>query len=111
MRTIAWILVLAAIGFAAYMLFFSPKTEEEQAVIELEKRFDDASNRLIGAERSSGISGLDTTSDAQNAVVAIKKVYRELKTLIDSLAEDKALRKAEDLEARVLDFMRKYEIE
>lgn len=110
MRAIIVILLVVAAGFLAYT-FFTSSSEEEQMVKSLEKEFDQAVSDFLRAIRTMSGTGMDTTSDVNDAVVKIKKVKKELKTLKNSLKESGAREQAEDLEAKIEEFERKNDIE
>jgi hypothetical protein len=107
MRKFIAILILAAAGYLAYTYLYVPMTDEERVLNNLEKRFDQASRALLGAERTMGSTGLDTTSDAELAIRRVRQVYNELKNLKPTLKEENSKRKAEELEAKIRDFNRK----
>jgi hypothetical protein len=111
MRAVIVILILAVIGFLAYTYLLSPRSEEEKMVRALEDEFDTAVGNFLRAGRTMAGTGLDTTSDVDDAVRAIKKVERELKDLKNQLKEESAQNKAEKLEAKIAEFVRKNEIE
>jgi len=52
MKTLITLLILVAAGYLAYTYLYVPMTDEERLVHDLEKRFDEASRSLLGAERS-----------------------------------------------------------
>lgn len=110
MRAIIAILLVVAIGFLAYT-YFTSLSEEEKMVKALEKEFDQAMGDFLRAIRTMSGTGMDTTSDVDDAVVKIKKVKKELTTLKGSLKEDAAKERAKKLEARIKEFERKNDIE
>ena len=110
MRAIIAILLVVVLGFLAYTYFLS-HSDEEKTVRALEKEFDLAVSDFLRAGRTMAGTGLDTTSDIDDAVRKIKKVKKELLVLKESLEEDSALTKAEKLAARIEDFERKNDIE
>jgi len=110
MRAIIAILLVVVLGFLAYT-YFTSLSEEEKMVKALEKEFDLAVGNFLRAGRTMAGTGLDTTSDVDDAVIKIKKVKKELKALKTRLEEDSAQKKAEKLEAKIKDFERKNDIE
>jgi hypothetical protein len=110
MRAIIVILLVAAIGFLAYTHFTS-LSEEEKMVKALEKDFDQAVGDFLRASRTMAGTGLDTTSDVDDAVRKIKKVKNELSALIGTLEEESAQLRAQKLEGRIKKFERKNDIE
>ena len=110
MRAIIAILLVIAIGFLAYT-YFTNLSEEEKQVKALEKEFDQAVGDFLRAIRTMSGTGMDTTSDVDDAVVKIKRVKKELSTLKDSLQENGAQDRAAKLDAKIKEFERKNDIE
>ena len=110
MKEIIVILLVVVVGFLAYT-YFTSLSDEEQAVKALEKEFDQAVGDFLRAVRTMSGTGMDTTSDVDDAVVKIKKVKKELKALKSSLKESKAQERAEKLDAKIKEFERKNDIE
>jgi len=110
MKKIIVILLVAVVGFLAFT-YFTSLSEEEKMVKALEKEFDQALSSFLRAQRTIAATGLDTTSDIDDAIVKIKKVKKELSTLKGSLQEDSAKERAEKLEQRIKEFERKNDIE
>jgi LPS O-antigen subunit length determinant protein (WzzB/FepE family) len=111
MRAVIIIIILAAIAFLAYTFILSPQSEEEKMVRALEDEFDTAVGNFLRAGRTMAGTGLDTTSNVDDAVRAIKKLERELKDLKNQLTEESAQKKAEKLEEKIKEFVKKNEIE
>jgi hypothetical protein len=107
MRALIAILILAAGGYLAYTYLYVPMTDEEKIVHNLEKRFDDASRSLLGAERMAGSTGLDTTSDADQAIRKVRRIENELKNLKPTFKDESSLAKAAELEKKIRDFKQK----
>lgn len=110
MRAIIAVVLVVVLGFLAY-IYFTSLSEEEKMVRALEKDFDLAVGNFLRAGRTMAGTGLDTTSDVDDAVRKIKKVKQELRALKESLAEDSAKNMAAKLEAKIKDFERKNDIE
>jgi hypothetical protein len=111
MRAVIIIIILAVLAFLVYSFILSPQSEEEKMVRALEDEFDTAVGNFLRAGRTMAGTGLDTTSDVDDAVRKIKKVERDLKELKNKLTEESAQKKAEKLEAKIKEFVRKNEIE
>ena len=107
MRALIALLILAAAGYLAYTYLYVPMTDEERLIQNLEKRFDEASRSLLSAERSAGITGMDTTSDAELAIRHVERIENELKNLKPSLKEASSQQKAEMLQAKIRNFKQK----
>ena len=110
MKAFIFVLILLAIGFIAYTLFFTPLSEEEIEVKQLEERFGLASRQFLGAQRIAAGTGLDTTSDVEEAIREIKKARNELIRLRERLVEESAIKRAEKLEAKMDEFYKKNEL-
>jgi hypothetical protein len=110
MRAIIVILLVVILGFLAYT-YFTSATEEEKSVKALEKEFDSAVGDFLRAVRTMSGTGLDTTSDVDDAVIKIKKVKKELIALKARLEEDSAQGRAEKLETKIKEFESKNDIE
>lgn len=111
MRVVIVILILVVIGFLAYTYLLAPRSEEEKMVKALEDEFDQAVGNFLRAGRTMAGTGMDTTSDVHDAVRKIKKVERELEDLKNRLTEESAQNKADKLETKIKEFVRKNDIE
>ena len=110
MKKVIAFLVVVAVGFLAYT-YFTSLSEEEKMVKGLEQEFDQAVGSFLRAQRTMAGTGMDTTSDIDDAVVKIKKVKTELSALKSGLLEDSAKERAAKLEERIKEFERKNDIE
>ncbi len=107
MKALIVILILAAAGYLAYTYLYVPLTDEEKLVHNLEKRFDEASRSLLGAERAAGATGLDTTDDAELAIRRVRRIENELKNLKPTLKDESSKQKADELLAKIQNFKQK----
>ena len=107
MKALMTLLILVAAGYLAYTYLYVPMTDEERLVHDLEKRFDEASRSLLGAERSAGFTGMDTTDDAELAIRRVRRIENELKNLKPTLKDESSKLKAEELMAKVRNFKQK----
>ncbi len=82
------------------------KSEEEQAVHDLKQEFSAAQKQFSQAHRTAGMSGIDTSSEADAAVRDVKRIKRELEKLRKTLSEEKAKRVAGELASAVKEFER-----
>ena len=110
MRAIIIILIIAIVGFLVYTTFIS-LTEEEKMVKTLENDFDKAVGIFLRAGRTMAGTGLDATSDVDDAVRKIKKTQKELQDLVSCLTQDPAKKKAEKLEGKIREFSKKNDID
>jgi len=77
MRAAIIIILIVVIGFFAYS-YFTSLSQEEKSVKALDKEFEQAVGDFLRAVRTMAGTGLDTTSDVDDAVRKIKKVKSEL---------------------------------
>jgi len=110
MKAAVVIILIGVIGFFAYSYFIS-LSQEEKSVKALGKEFDQAVSDFLRAVRTTAGTGLDTTSDVDDAVKKIKKVKRELGVLMGTLKEDSAREMGQRLKERIEEFERKNDIE
>jgi hypothetical protein len=85
------------------------KSDQERAVQDLQDRFAAARKQFAQAYRTAGVSGIDTTADADAAISSVKRVKRELEPLRKKLSEDRAKRKADELARAVQAFVKELE--
>jgi len=113
MKKFALVIVVGIVGLVAFNyamtgeLTLTPsfsKSEEENAVRDLQQDFATAQKRYAQAYRAAGLSGIDTTADAEAAINSVKRIKRELKSLRKTLSEDRAKRIAGELEIAVRAF-------
>lgn len=109
MKALIVVLILGIIGFIVYTQLSTPLSEEEKEVKQLEDKFNSASRQFLDAARMAG-TGLDTTSDANNALNRVRKVKNELTSLKGRLEEEAAIKRAEKLEAKISAFYEKNEL-
>jgi hypothetical protein len=110
MKAVIVIILIAVIGFFAYS-YFTSLSQEEKSVKALDREFDLAAGDFLRAVRTMAGTGLDTTSDADDAVRKIKKVKSELRALMGTLKEDSAKEMGQKLKERIEEFERKNDIE
>jgi gas vesicle protein len=110
MRAVIVIVLIGVIGFFAYS-YFTSLSEEEKSVKALDKEFDQAAGDFLRALRTLAGTGLDTTSDVDDAIRKIKKVKKELRTLMGTLKEDSAREMGQKLKEKIEEFERKNDIE
>lgn len=83
------------------------KSAEEQSVADLEERFEAARRQFSQAHRAAGVSGIDTSAEADSAAGDVKRIKRDLDKVSKSLSEEKARDMAADLSSAIEDFQRK----
>lgn len=110
-RFLLVVLLLAVAGYFAYTHFHKPLSDEELAVRDLEKRFEKAARAFAGSGRMSGMTGVDMTAGAEQAVRAVKQVRDELAGLKRGLSEEKARERADALQKKIEEFSRTNELD
>ena len=82
--------VLAVVGLLSYNFATTGKvtlipeimqSQEEQELAELERRFGDTRRRLNQAGRTSGLTGMDMTSDAGASLKELDRIDAQLEDL------------------------------
>jgi hypothetical protein len=101
------ILLIAVAAFFFYKQTHKPLSEEELKVKAVEERFLSASAKFMGAAAGGVAAGLDV---AEAAAIRVQKTRDELARLTGTLTEDKAILKAEELRAKIDEFIRKNDI-
>ena len=99
--------ILAYNFFTAGQLTIIPGSslsEEEQELKALESRFHTARSRLSQANRAAGMTGTDTTADAEAALRQVERVEKDLKEVMARLSSESARQKATGLEREIQDF-------
>jgi len=104
MKKLIWLIIIVAIGIVAYNYFIAPLSEEEQKVKVLEDEFNSAIKDFNQAERSAGISGMDTTADLDDAMDKVKLVKEKLEELKEKLTSESAIERADKLKNRINKF-------
>jgi hypothetical protein len=82
-------------------------SEDEKELKALENRFNAAVKQYSQAGRTAGLSGMDTTADAEAARLSVQQISKELKSLQKRLSSDSLIRRAERLAADVREFAEK----
>jgi hypothetical protein len=81
-------------------------SEDERAVAELEERFDAARAQYSQAARAAGLSGMDTSGDADGALRSVEQIASDLRKLQQELTSGPARQKAETLAASIEGYRR-----
>jgi len=105
-KTVLVIIIIAAAGLVFYLQTRTPVSAEVLKVKAIEDAYTATVSRITGAG-GSGVQGLDVT-DA--AVSQIQKLRADIKQLRAALTEEKALRRADELQAKIAEFCRKNDI-
>ncbi len=106
-KAVLIILLIAVAAFVVYKQTHHPASDQELAVQAIEERFHTAQAKFMGSAGGGLAVGLDS---AEQAVVDVQKVRRELGKLRQTLTEEKAIARAEELSVKVEEFCRKNDI-
>ena len=104
MKALVWILILGAIGYFGYTNYLKPLTGEEKEVQMVENKFDSAVEEYLQAVRKAGGLGMDTISDADAAIRKVRATKDALLNLKRRLKDEAAIQKANELEAKMMNF-------
>jgi Tfp pilus assembly protein PilE len=96
-KIIVWILIAVAAYFAYQEFVVKGRSDEVRQVQALAEEFQALRQRMGQAERAAAAGGVDTTSDADDAMHAAAKLLEKLKALQEELSEDSAIDMANDL--------------
>ena len=106
MKKLIILIVIAAAGYFAYQKFVVNNLSAEQKQVQaIADEFQAARQRMGQAERGAAVGGLDTTSDAGDAVHLAGQLQERLQALQEKLTEDKAIAMAEKLAGELSAFL------
>jgi predicted negative regulator of RcsB-dependent stress response len=104
-KLIVFVLIVVA-GYFAYQYFSGGNLSDEQKQVQaLADEFLTARQHLTQAERSAAVGGLDTTSDADDAMHAVGLLQEKLQALKEKLSDEKAIAMAEKLAQELQSFL------
>ena len=114
MRKLAVLIVILVAGLLVYnysttgTLSLVPSSftmsDDERAVDQLEERFADARKQYSQAGRSAGLTGMDTTGDAEGALRSVQMISNDLRELRQRLSDEPAKQKAQSLAASIEEY-------
>jgi hypothetical protein len=104
MKTIIWILILAAVGYLVYSYTLKPLAGELGDVRVLEKVFNRATDRYITSMRQAGEPGLTVIADPEFAERKVKEVRQQAVELVKTLHDPRAIARAQALQAKIDNF-------
>jgi hypothetical protein len=106
MKKLIILILIAAAGYFVYQKFVAGEQGEEMKQVRvLEDEFSAIKQQMAQAERAAGVSGMDMTSEAGSAMGAAAALLKRVQGLKESLAEENALQKAEELEQQIGAFL------
>jgi hypothetical protein len=80
-------------------------SDGERAIKDLEDQLADARTRYSRAARTAGVSGIDTTADAEAARMSARQIATDLDALRERLTDETEIREADELAGAVQDFL------
>ncbi len=106
MKKLLVLVLVVAAGYLAYQKFVKGEQSEETKMVQaLADEFSGIKKQAGEAAQSAGISGMDMTSGTDAANRLAEALLDKLTELKASLTEEKALQKADELEAEVRKFI------
>ncbi len=116
MKSLITVAVVVAIALVAFNYFQSGEfklmpgsamSDEAREVNRLRGDFREAAQQYRQAGRAAGLSGLDSTPDAENALTTIDGVERDLKKMGKKVEDPKVRQEIEKLLEEIADYKRK----
>lgn len=106
MKKLLVLALVVAAGYFAYQKFVVGEgSEEVKQVQALADEFATVSGQSLQAERSAGLTGMDMTSSVDIDLQAVETLLTRLQDLRAKLTETKAVKQAEELEAKIRAFL------
>ena len=105
------VLLVALVGYNFYttgqfsLLPSQGLSEGERALKDLENQLADARTRYTQAARTAGVSGIDTTADAEAARLSARQIATDLDAIRQKLTDETEIREADDLAGAVQEFL------
>ena len=106
MKKLVILSLIAVAGIIGYTRFLNarPASADDLALADLEHRFEAASQSMAMANRSAGVSGMDTTADIEAARIAVRRIDSELQELKGHLGAGSSRERADRLQEKVRAF-------
>jgi len=106
MKKLLILILLVGGGYLAYQKFVAGSmSAEEKQVQAIADEFAAARQQMAQAERASGVTGMDMTSDVAGVARVAQVLLDKLLELKPKLSEDKAREKAVALESELRGFV------
>jgi hypothetical protein len=105
-RNVAIVVALVVVGLVAYNFMSGgdgPLSDDQAKLKDLEYRFAQAREQMSAAGRGAGLTGIDTSSDAESARLEIDRILESAQTLARE-AEGETRAKAEKLVSRLREY-------
>ena len=106
MKRLLLLVLIAAGGIVGYRYFVNTPSASADVLVlaDLEHQFDSANQSMMQANRSAGISGMDSTADIEAARIKVRRVEDELQSLKPRLASDASRQRAGRLQEKIRAF-------
>ena len=111
MKRLAWLIILGVLAYLGYSHFVRTTSSEEAQVRDLEREFRRATDRYISSMRQAGEPGLVILADPETAERSGKDVRPKLQEVMETLTEEKAVARVQELEPQVLTFYKRNQID
>jgi hypothetical protein len=106
MKKLLVLILVVAAGYMAYQKFVVGSLSDEQKQVRaLADEFSAAKQQMAQAERSAGLSGMDTTGDVDSVNGMVEALLAKLQETKEGLSEEKALADAGKLETEMRAFL------
>jgi hypothetical protein len=109
-KTLLVLVLIAGAAFFIYKQTNRTDSEEMAKVDSIRERYVIVVNKFTSAVGRSGAIGMDTTLDAETASVQVLKLRAELARLRQTLTEERAIGKADELAEKIEYFCKKNDI-
>ena len=106
MRNALIVVVLLVAGVVVYNYMSGgdgPPSDDQAMLEDLEYRFDEARKTMSGAGRSAGLTGIDTSADAESARLEIERILESAQKLARE-ADESVRPQAERLERTIREY-------
>lgn len=107
MGKVILVIVLVVVAFVIYKSYQTPMSAEEMKIKAIEKAYLSAVGKVVGSGGADNAIGLDAL---ENAVGQVRLIRNDLARVRAGLKEEKAIRRAEELSAKIEEFCRKNDI-
>lgn len=110
-KLLVFLLILGAAGYLLYRYRNPPLSAQEQIVKAWDDEFKTASSLFVGQRRLSGGTQLSMSTDIDTAISKIRAIWEDVQRKKGAITDEKAVRRVEELEAKIREFMSRNQIE
>jgi triacylglycerol esterase/lipase EstA (alpha/beta hydrolase family) len=107
MGKVILVIVLIVVAFVIYKSYQTPMSAEEMKVKAIEDTYLSAVGKVVGAGGADNAIGIDAL---ENAVAQVRLIRNDLARVRAQLRDGKAIRRAQELSAKIEEFCRKNDI-